>query len=181
MINSQAPPGKRMKVQRDQHMKNWQINSEQARTKIGMPFSAKPWTSSRRFQNSKFQGDGSHSDILDVYFYKMQKEAAERGNADEDLDMWADYSQSVNRFACRAGGPPAIMTSTMLYSFRHDITYSKSSHLRMLGWPKVMMGSDFKNTEVNSLAADGWSLPVCASVAAACWCNPFAPWWKRTD
>ena len=38
-------------------------------------------------------------------------------------------------------------------------------------------GGDFKESEFNSLAADGWSLPIMSVVATACWMNPHADWW----
>ena len=154
----------------------WQDAAIAARIRLKMPTDEKPWVPFCR--NDNFLGGPRELDCQDVAYWKMKKDVAKAGQSVDTTDWWCDYSQSSHRGAWRKDGPPSVLSSMVLYSYKHDATWSKSSHLRLLGWPKAIMGGDFKESELNSLAADGWSLPVMSAVAIACWCNPHAAWWK---
>ena len=154
-----------------------QAKSEMVRTRIGMPFGSSPWIPFAH--NKNITGTEREKDVQDVCYFKMRKEMEAANLTVSTQDMWCDYSQSVHRLPCRRAGPSAILSSTMLYSYGHDVTFSKSSHMRLLGWPKDMMGGEFKESEFNNMAADAWSLPACAAVCAASSCNPHAPWWSE--
>ena len=117
--------------------------------------------------------------MLDVCFAQEQKKRPHAPWPELVAGLWANPAQAVERSPV-LHRPPTLTGTTIIYSYEKDLALTGDDHLRILGWGKRMAPSElFSEADRRSLAGDGFSVPIAASLCFAYYMNPFAPWWPQ--
>ena len=78
---------------------------------------------------------------------------------------------SYTPLVCLAGD----CTSSIMYSYEADATFSGAAHLRWIGHPPMVSGS-VSDGEARDLAGEAFSVPWVTAIVITILGNPFAQW-----
>jgi hypothetical protein len=65
----------------------------------------------------------------------------------------------------------------MWYSYESDMLLSGWSHMKLLGAHDRLSLSGLSDSDMRSLAGEGFAAPCATQVLIAYYSNVFAPWW----
>ena len=159
------------------------MHSGQVRRNNFMQDGFAPWTGRA---SVKLTGVPAHlprqTDIIDQVFWMMRRSTQPHGIPDEELvrDAFIDTSQSVLRSRPSQPCTPTFTSSSIVYSYQHDVLLTGGSVLQIMGWPqRAFPPSVLTDAECRSLGGDSFSVQFATLIQQCCICNPWGPWWHR--
>ena len=144
----------------------WKMESLTLRDKLKVSPSFSPWTGRPGFKGLGVSKTQRVLDLMDVVTATVLSRDLARKPVEVTMEgVILDISQSHARrtLTSRFGVAPCLTTSSLLYSFDHDIVLAPQEHMFLQGHPKdISLPDDMGQRSVKwlrALAGEGMALP----------------------
>lgn len=158
----------------------WKQHSAKLRAENSLPplgrRGAAPWTSS--CPKGSLPPVPRILDLLDIGFLLARH--SHDGSASRDdiaRGLWADISQGCNLKPFQEGRMGTLATSSLMYSYEHNVILSAADSMSVLGWPRSFGCASAPEATMRNLIGESVSVPVWTQLIFAYYQNPWAPWW----
>ena len=163
----------------------WKVTSNRLREEAGMTAKSQPWTIQSHIQLRGLPQSERMRDLINVVFTQRYRECKNVENREEVYKgVVVDVSLPLEKSETTTDGRwPKLSGKSLIYSFQHDLVFSGSGHMQMLGWPRTWPeSSGLTDDLLRDLAGSvGDSVPIAAVIVSGLWLNPLAPWWRPPD
>jgi hypothetical protein len=155
----------------------WLHHSAVFREQLGVSKVYKPWTSRRDIVTASSVRSPRIMDIIDLAGGAHKIKNKSLTDLELQSSFFCDVGQAVQRRPWSHGHMSCLCQGSVVYSYEGDGFLTVRDHLRLQGHPKDFKQGSLTDSQLRSLAGEGFCAPCIATCLYAAFVLPEAPWW----